>query len=172
MIWCTHKWHKLWNTKQWIMDSILTEFHFFYEVKKTSSKNLKSLNKPTEKDYWLTGTFSSGDQWRSWRPSSSLSRPGEQDLDFVLHIWVQMPQFVGGGVDHVGFCPVSSSGPIFNFLQDNWPVTDDAVGVGLNPKIGGAHSQKLRWSNGCRWSCRNIDRWVRKWISSVCRHQR
>ena len=101
----------------------------------------------------LTCTFGPGDQWWPWRPGSSLPRSGQQDFDLILHIWVQMPQFVGGGVHHVCLGPVPWSGAVLHLLQDDWPVTDDAVGIGFDPKVGGADSQKFRWCNGGGRSC-------------------
>lgn len=100
------------------------------------------------KEASLTGTFSPGDERWSRRPRASFPRPGKQDLDLVLHIGVQVPQFVGGGVHHMCLCPVPRRGAVLHLLQDDWPVTDDAVGIGFDPQVGGAYSQQLWRSDG------------------------
>lgn len=53
----------------------------------------------------------------------------------------------------MGLHPVTQSGPVLHLLQDNGPVTDDAVGVGFDPKVSGADGEKLRRSDWGGWSC-------------------
>lgn len=53
----------------------------------------------------------------------------------------------------MGLRPVPRCGAVLHLLQDDRPIADDAVGVGFDPKVGGTDSEKLRWSDGGRWSC-------------------
>lgn len=101
----------------------------------------------------LTCTFSPGDERRPRRPCSSLPGSGQQDFNLILHIWIQVPKFIGGGIYHVGLCPVPWRGAVLHLLQDDWPIPDDAVGVGFDPKVGGANSEELGRSDGRGWSC-------------------
>jgi len=65
-----------------------------------------------------------------------------------------MPQFIGGGVNHVGLRPVPRSGAVLHFLQDDRPIADDAVGVGFDPQVGGTNGEKLGRCNGSGRSCK------------------
>lgn len=49
--------------------------------------------------------------------------------------------------------PVPRSSAVLHLLQDDRPIADDAVGIGLDPKVGGTNGKKLRWSDGSGWSC-------------------
>lgn len=101
-----------------------------------------------------TCTFGPGGQrWPRWS-GSSLARPGQEHFDLILHIRIQVPQFVGGRVNHVGLSPVPRSGAVLHLLQDDGPVANDAVGIGFNPQVCGAHGEELRWCDrggrGCQ----------------------
>ena len=113
----------------------------------------KEGRKRRKKQASLTCTFGPGDQRRPRRARAPLPGPGQQDLDLVLHVRVQVPQLVGGGVDHVRLGPVAGRGAVLHLLEDDRPVADDAVGIGLDPEVGGADGQQLGRRDGGGRSC-------------------
>lgn len=100
----------------------------------------------------LTSTFGPGDQWRAWWSRPTLPRSGQQDFDLILHIWIQVPQFVGGGVHYMRLCPVPWRGAVLYLFQDDGSIANDAVGIGFDPKVCGTNRKKLGRSNGGGWS--------------------
>ena len=84
-----------------------------------------------------------------------------------------MPQLVGGCVHHVVLRPVPAGGAILHLFQDDWPVADDAVGVGFDPQVGGTHRQQLRWGDGGGrgWGTKGEEQHVMKTISKESSRQ-
>lgn len=122
-----------------------------------ANKYLNKTNKRKRKST-LTCTFGPGDQRWPWWSFSSLARPGQDDFDLILHIWVQVPQFIGGRVHCKDLTPVPWSGAVCHLFRDYRPITNDAVGIGFNPEVCGSHVEQLRWCNWGGWSC-EWERW-------------
>ena len=95
-----------------------------------------------------TCTLGSGGQGRPWWSCAPFSWSREQYSDLILHIGVQMPQFVVGRVNDVGLCPGACGGAVLHLLQDDGAISNDGVGVWLNPQVGGPHSQQLWRGDG------------------------
>lgn len=100
---------------------------------------------------FLTCTLCAGDEGGSRWASATLTGSGQQNFDLILHIGVQVPQLVGGGIHNVGLGPVAGGGAVFHFLQDDGPIADDGVGIGLDPQVGGAYCKQFRGGDGSRW---------------------
>lgn len=68
-----------------------------------------------------------------------------------------MPQFVIRGIYNVRFCPVPSGRPIFHLFQYDGPISNDGVGVGFDPQVGGSDRQQLRRGNRSWGFCRQTE---------------
>lgn len=88
----------------------------------------------------LTGTFGLGPQGRPRGSGAALQRSGQQDADLVLGVGIQVADFVRGLVDGLKVVHGAGHGAVFHLPFNNRAVPVDAVGVQLNPKVGGANS--------------------------------
>ena len=95
-----------------------------------------------------TCTLGSGGEGRPWWSCAPFSWSCEQYSDLILHIGVQMPQFVVGRVNDVGLRPGACGGAVLHLLQDDGAISNDGVGVWLNPQVGGPHGQQLWRGDG------------------------
>lgn len=59
-----------------------------------------------------------------------------------------MPQLIVGRVNYVGLGPGARGRTVLHLLQDDGAVPDDGVGIGLDPQVGGPHSQQLWRGDG------------------------
>lgn len=96
----------------------------------------------------LTSTLGPGGERRPRRSCSPFAWSCEQHPYLILHIGVQMPQFIVGRVDNVGLSPGACGGAVFHLLQDDGSIPYDGVGIRFDPQIGSPHSQQLRGRNG------------------------
>lgn len=96
----------------------------------------------------LTGTFGSGGEGWPWGSCAPLSWSCEEDSDLVLHIRIQMPQFVVGRVNDVGLSPGARGGSVFHLFEDDRTIPDDGICIWLDPQVCGPHSQQLWGGNG------------------------
>lgn len=101
----------------------------------------------------LTSTFGLGPQRRSRGAGAALQRPGQQHADFVLGVGIQVADFVRGLVDGLKVVHGARHGAVFHLPFNNGAVPVNAVGVELNPQVGGADSSQLRRCNGHRRLC-------------------
>lgn len=89
----------------------------------------------------LTGTLGPGSKGRSWWSCAPLSWSCEQHPDLVLHIGVQVPEFVVGRVHDVGLSPSACGRAVFYLLQNDGAIPNNRVGIWFNPQVGGPHRQ-------------------------------
>lgn len=99
---------------------------------------------------WLTCTLCPADQRGSRCSGAPLPRPGEQDTDAVLCVWLQMPNLIGKWAHTVSLCPRGLAGPVLDFPSNDWSIPYDGVSVELDDQIGRACPQELRGCNR-RW---------------------
>lgn len=81
----------------------------------------------------LTSTLGPSDKGRPRGSRAPFTRSGQQNLYLIFHIWVQMPEFVSWRIYDVRLGPVSCGGAVLHFFKDDGPVTNDGVGVWLDP---------------------------------------
>lgn len=96
-----------------------------------------------------TCTLGSGGEGRPWWSRAPFPWSREQYPDLILHIRVQVPQLIVGRVDDVGLCPGAGGGTVLHLLQDDGAVSNDGVGIRLDPQVCGPHSQQLWGGDGC-----------------------
>lgn len=90
--------------------------------------------------FGLTSTFGPGPQWWSGGSGASLQRSGQQNTDLVLCVWIQVADLVRGLVYGLQVVHGARHCAVFHLPVDDWAVPIDAVGVQLDPKVGGANS--------------------------------
>lgn len=106
----------------------------------------------------LTCTLCPADERRPRSPCAALPRPGEQDTDAVLRVWLQMPHFVGERPNAVGLGQHGMAGAVLDFPPDDRSVPHDGVGVELDDEIRGARAHELRRRDRSRRNCgTNVD---------------
>lgn len=88
----------------------------------------------------LTGTFGLGPQWWPRGSGAALQRSGQQDADLVLGVGIQVADFVRGLVDGLKVVHGARHSAVFHLSFNNRAIPVDAVGVQLNPKVGGTNS--------------------------------
>jgi hypothetical protein len=96
----------------------------------------------------LTCALGPADQWWPRAACASISRACEQHADFILSVWVQMPQLVGLQVDSVHLGPRAPCHAVLDLLAHDRPVANDGVGVELDNEVGGACTQQLWGRDG------------------------
>lgn len=85
---------------------------------------------------WTThGISTLGSCPESWpgRPCAALARPGEQHADLVLRVWVQVPNFVAGGVHGLPVTPAATGRAVLHLAGHDGPIAIDGVGIELDP---------------------------------------
>ena len=95
-----------------------------------------------------TCTLGSGGEGRPWWSRAPFPWSCEQHSDLILHIGVQMPQLIVGRVDDVGLRPGACGRAVLHLLQDDGAISNDGVGIWLDPQVGGPHGQQLRRGDG------------------------
>lgn len=88
--------------------------------------------------FGLTCTFGPGPQRRPGGSCSSLQRSGQQNADLVLGVGVQVADLVRGLVHGLQVVHGARHGAVFHLPVDDGAVPVDAVGVELDPEVGGA----------------------------------
>lgn len=96
-----------------------------------------------------TCAFCSADKRRPRFSSPSVSRPGEQDADFIFCVWVQVPQLVGLHVHGMHLRPRPRGHSVLDFFPYDRTISNDGIGVQLDDQVCGACSQQLWRRNGC-----------------------